>query len=168
MEVKYKQYFTSFFMEQRQKPWGHETWFAQTQFYAGKILYIKKGHRYSLQYHQYKIEDQFVSFGRVKFTYGYDKDNLQEIILSAGESFHVEPMMIHRAEALEDSWIFEVSTPQLDDVVKLEDDYGRSGSGNNPELDNQLNSEIDGKNKTACPHSAESQSRNAHGNSSAQ
>ena len=122
----------------KQKPWGREIWFAHTPQYAGKILELKKGHRYSLQYHERKIETQYVATGKVKFTVGTDQDHLQEKILNPGEAIHIEVGMIHRAEALEDSAIFEVSTADLDDVVKLNDDYGRSGKGNNEELDTKL------------------------------
>jgi mannose-6-phosphate isomerase len=120
------------------KPWGREIWFAHTEKYAGKILEVTKGSRYSLQYHERKIETQYVYSGKVKFTYGTDKDNLQEEILNSGDKIDVTPYTIHRLEALEDSEIFEVSTPELDDVVKLDDDYGRTGKGNNEELDNSL------------------------------
>ncbi|MFC1599769.1 cupin domain-containing protein [Patescibacteria group bacterium] len=120
------------------KPWGREIWFAQNDKYAGKILEIKKGHRYSLQYHEEKLETQYVYSGLVKMVYGKDEDNLKEIVLKPGDKFDVNPYTIHRAEALEDSEIFEVSTPHLTDVVKLHDDYGRSGKGNNEELDQKL------------------------------
>jgi mannose-6-phosphate isomerase len=120
------------------KPWGREIWFAYSDQYAGKILELKKGHRYSLQVHEAKIETQYVYSGKVKFTVGTDENNLEEKILGPGEKLHVPVGMIHRAEALEDSQIFEVSTPELDDVVKLDDDYGRSGKGNNETLDRQL------------------------------
>jgi mannose-6-phosphate isomerase len=120
------------------KPWGKEIWFAHTGKYAGKILHVKKGHRYSLQYHEKKEETQYIYKGKVKFTYGTDKDNLQEKILNPGDKIDVHPYTIHRLEALEDSEIFEVSSPELDDVVKIEDDYGRSGKGNDEELDKKL------------------------------
>jgi quercetin dioxygenase-like cupin family protein len=120
------------------KPWGEEIWFASTDKYAGKILKVKKGHRLSLQYHEKKQETQYLYKGQVKFTFGKDKDSLQDVILNPGDKFDVHPNTIHRVEALEDSEIFEVSTPELDDVVKLEDDYGRSGKGNNEELDQKL------------------------------
>ncbi len=120
------------------KPWGREIWFAHTTQYAGKILEVKKGHRLSLQYHEKKEETQYVYSGKVKFTFGKDQDNLQEIILNPGDKFDITPYTIHRVEALEDSEIFEVSTSELDDVVKLSDDYGRSGKGNNEELDMKL------------------------------
>ncbi len=120
------------------KPWGREIWFAHTEKYAGKILEVTKGSRYSLQYHEKKIETQYVYSGKVKFTYGTDENNLQEKILNKGDKIDVSPYTIHRLEALEDSEIFEVSTPELDDVVKLDDDYGRTGKGNNEELDQTL------------------------------
>lgn len=122
----------------KQKPWGREIWFAQTEHYAGKILELKKGHRYSLQYHERKVETQYVLEGKVKFTVGSDQTRLEEKILNPGEALHIPVRVLHRAEALEDSKIFEVSTPDLDDVVKIEDDYGRSGKGNNEKLDAEL------------------------------
>ena len=123
------------------KPWGKEIWFAQNDNYAGKILEIKKGHRYSLQYHEEKEETQYVYSGKVKMTYGKDRDDLKEIILQPGDKFDVRPYTIHRAQAMEDSQIFEVSTPHLTDVVKLHDDYGRSGKGNDENLDKQLHNQ---------------------------
>jgi len=120
------------------KPWGEEIWFAHSSSYAGKILRVKKGHRLSLQYHEKKSETQYLYKGKVKFTYGTDKTTLKDAILNPGDKFDILPYTIHRVEALEDSEIFEVSTPELDDVVKLEDDYGRSGKGNNDDLDKEL------------------------------
>lgn len=120
------------------KPWGKEIWFAHTDKYAGKILHINAGHRYSLQYHEQKRETQYIYSGKVKLVYGTDKDKLQEKILNPGDKFEVHPYTIHRLEALEDSQVFEVSTPELHDVVKLEDDYGRTGKGNDEDLDTKL------------------------------
>jgi len=120
------------------KPWGREIWFAHTDHYAGKILEIKKGHRYSLQYHEKKEETQYILKGKARFTYGTNQDSLQEKILNEGDKIDVLPYTIHRLEAIEDTEVLEVSTPDLDDVVKLEDDYGRDGKGNNEELDNKL------------------------------
>ena len=125
-------------VEIKVKPWGREIWFAHTDKYAGKILEISKGHRYSLQYHEKKRETQYIYSGQVNLIYGTDKDDLQEKILNPGDKIEVHPYTIHRLEALEDSQVFEVSTPDLDDVVKLEDDYGRTGKGNNEELDQKL------------------------------
>ena len=120
------------------KPWGKEIWFAHTDKYAGKILHINKGHRYSLQYHEQKRETQYVYSGKVKLIWGDHPDHLEEMILNPGDKIEVIPPKIQRLEALEDSEVFEVSTPELDDVVKLDDDYGRSGKGNNEELDSNL------------------------------
>ena len=106
----------------KHKPWGREVWFAQNEHYAGKILEVKKGHRLSLQYHNQKIETQYVYKGRVKMIFGDDVNSLNEKILQAGEKFEIIPKTIHRVEALEDSEIFEVSTPELNDIVKLQDD----------------------------------------------
>ena len=122
----------------KEKPWGREVWFAHTDRYAGKILEVNKGARLSLQYHEKKCETQYVFEGKVKLTYGTDEKNLQEKILSAGDKFDIYPYTIHRIEGLENSKIFEVSSPELDDVVKLADDYGRTGKGNNEELDKTL------------------------------
>lgn len=123
------------------KPWGKEIWFANQPEYAGKILHIKKGHRYSLQYHEKKKETQFLIKGKVKFYLGKDQSALEEFIMEPGDKLDIIPGTIHRAEALEDSEIVEVSTSDLDDVVKLADDYGRSGKGNNFELDAKLSQE---------------------------
>lgn len=124
------------------KPWGQEIWFADTDSYAGKILIIEKGHRYSLQYHERKKETQYIYSGKIKLTVGDSLDNLTEIILNPGDKIDVNPGTFHRMEAIETSEIVEVSTPDLDDVVKIEDDYGRSGSGNNFEADEKLHNQI--------------------------
>lgn len=120
------------------KPWGHEIWFAVRPEYVGKILHIKKGHRYSLQYHEKKTESQYLLSGKVKFLIGKNEKKLEETILHPGDKLDIPPLTIHRAEALVDSDILEVSTNDLDDVVKLSDDYGRTGKGNNLDLDAKL------------------------------
>lgn len=122
----------------RQKPWGREIWFAWTQKYAGKILEIKKGHRFSLQYHEKKCETQFLVKGKVKFSIGKNPKKLTSRILTSGQKIDIPPRMIHRAHALTDAVLFEVSSPELDDVIKLADDYGRTGKGNNEKLDRKL------------------------------
>lgn len=127
-------------MKEVLKPWGKEIWFAVEPEYVGKILNIKKGHRYSLQYHEKKKETQYLLKGKVKFYLGENLENLQEIIMNPGDKLDVYPGMIHRAEALEDAEILEISTNDLEDVVKLADDYGRSGKGNNFERDAELHS----------------------------
>jgi mannose-6-phosphate isomerase len=123
------------------KPWGKEIWFANQPEYVGKILCITKGHRYSLQYHERKIETQYLIKGKVRFMLGDSEENLKEHIMEPGDKLDIHPHTIHRAEALEDSEIVEVSTNDLNDVVKLADDYGRSGKGNNFELDEKLSKE---------------------------
>jgi quercetin dioxygenase-like cupin family protein len=112
------------------KPWGEEHWLAHTDRYAGKLLILKKGHRLSLQYHERKHEVQYVDSGRIKYTLGsVDRpDEYEERIVEAGSTVILPPGAIHRMEALEDSRFFEVSTPELDDVVRLDDDYGRKGT----------------------------------------
>ncbi|MBI2634358.1 cupin [Candidatus Peregrinibacteria bacterium] len=129
-------------VEIKLKPWGKEIWFANNDKYAGKILHILGGHRYSLQFHEKKQETQYIYSGKVKLTYGTDQNNLQEKILNKGDKIDVHPYTIHRLEAIEDSEVFEVSTPELDDVVKLADDYGRSGKGNDHALDSNLHKNL--------------------------
>ena len=110
------------------KPWGEEWWFAQTDRYAGKILVIRKGHRFSLQYHRVKHETQFVWDGRIQLEIGPDPEHLETRILGPGAVTPIPPGTYHRLQALEDSHVFEVSTPELDDVVRVSDDYGREGT----------------------------------------
>lgn len=112
-------------MEQRtiDKPWGHETIWAHTKDYVGKILHINKHHRLSRQYHQHKEETFLVQSGELTLEIGMPVE--QTYILTAGQSFHCPPKTIHRMIAITDVEVIEVSTPQLDDVVRLEDDYNR-------------------------------------------
>jgi mannose-6-phosphate isomerase-like protein (cupin superfamily) len=109
------------------KPWGYELIFAKTERYVGKILHIDRGESLSLQYHEIKEETLFVVAGELKLTIEVDGER-RELPLRAGEAFHIAPRMIHRMEAIEDTDIAEVSTPELDDVVRLEDRYGRTGT----------------------------------------
>lgn len=125
-------------IEIKPKPWGREIWFAWTRQYAGKILELNKGHRFSLQYHEKKCETQLILKGKIEFTYGTSVKKLKTVKLSAGEKIDIPPKLIHRVKALEKSVIFEVSSSELDDVVKLADDYGRSDRGNNENLDRKL------------------------------
>lgn len=110
------------------KPWGHEEIFAETDGYVGKILFIRAGESLSLQYHRVKEETLRVLSGRVEFTAGDDADNLESFELEAGEVFHVPPGTVHRMSAVSDCELLEVSTPHLDDVVRLDDRYGREGT----------------------------------------
>ncbi|OFZ72509.1 MAG: cupin [Bdellovibrionales bacterium RIFOXYD1_FULL_44_7] len=109
------------------KPWGYELIWAHTKDYVGKILHINKGHKLSLQYHQIKEETILVNSGKMTFVFEDEQGVLQEISLLAGEAHHVPPGKKHRMIAVEDCDVFEVSTPHLDDVVRLEDGYGRVG-----------------------------------------
>ncbi|MBV9067680.1 MAG: cupin domain-containing protein [Acidobacteria bacterium] len=109
------------------KPWGYELIFAKTDRYVGKILHINRGESLSLQYHEIKEETLFVVAGELKLTIEIDGDR-RELPLHAGEAFHIAPRMIHRMEAIEDTDVAEVSTPELEDVVRLEDRYGRTGT----------------------------------------
>lgn len=110
------------------KPWGHEIIWAQTDRYVGKILFVKAGERLSLQYHEKKDETVYVLSGKMVFEVG-PKDKLREdLVMKAGDSYHITPHTTHRMIALEDTEILEASTPELDDVVRLEDKYGRAGT----------------------------------------
>jgi mannose-6-phosphate isomerase len=109
------------------KPWGYELIFAKTERYVGKILHINRGESLSLQYHEIKEETLYVVAGELKLTIEIDGDR-RELPLRAGEAFHIAPRMIHRMEAIEDTDVAEVSTPELDDVVRLDDRYGRTGT----------------------------------------
>jgi mannose-6-phosphate isomerase-like protein (cupin superfamily) len=111
------------------RPWGHEIRFAQNDKYLGKILYIKKGHRLSRQYHELKDETIFVQHGTLILELGSpDVSSFERKILGYGERFRILPGVIHRFCAPDDSpvTLIEVSTPEIDDVVRLEDDYKRA------------------------------------------
>jgi len=109
------------------KPWGHELHWAKTDRYVGKLIHVNKGHALSLQYHNQKDETIFLWSGRILFETDVD-GKLHGREMQPGEAVHVTPKTIHRMTALEDSDIFEVSTPELHDVVRLEDRYGREGT----------------------------------------
>jgi mannose-6-phosphate isomerase len=108
------------------KPWGHELWFAHTDSYAGKLLHVKAGERLSIQYHDAKEETSYLLSGRVLLSQGEDADSLAVTEVEPGAVWHNQPRVVHTIEALEDSVVVEVSTPELDDVVRLVDDYGRA------------------------------------------
>jgi mannose-6-phosphate isomerase-like protein (cupin superfamily) len=107
------------------KPWGYELIWAKTNDYVGKILHINKGHKLSLQYHQKKEETILLFKGKMNFVFENEKGELVDILLTAGEAHHIPTGKKHRMIAIDDCDVFEVSTPQLDDVVRLEDGYGR-------------------------------------------
>jgi len=112
-----------------EKPWGHELIWAETARYVGKILFVKAGESLSLQFHREKEESWLVQAGRAKLELGSAGDPvLNEEVIAAGAAFHFRPGTVHRVTALEDTTIVEVSTTELDDVVRLEDRYGREGT----------------------------------------
>ena len=108
------------------KPWGYEIIWAETARYVGKVLHIDRGQRLSRQYHRVKDETLRVLTGEMTLEVG-PADALTTLHMKPGDVFHVTPTTIHRMIALVDTDVLEVSTPELDDVVRLEDSYGRSG-----------------------------------------
>lgn len=110
------------------KPWGHELIWAHTDRYVGKILVIEAGQRLSLQRHLVKDESILVTSGRLRLTLEDESGTVQVEELGAGEHRHVPTGRIHRYEAIDRCELVEVSTPELDDVVRLEDDFGREGT----------------------------------------
>ena len=109
-----------------EKPWGHELWFALTDRYAGKLLHVRAGQRLSVQYHEAKDESSYLLSGRLLLHRGPSADSLVATELTVGAAWRNEPRQVHTIEALEDTVVVEVSTPELDDVVRLTDDYGRA------------------------------------------
>jgi len=117
------------------KPWGREIWFADQKMYAGKILEVTKGKRLSLQYHERKTETLYLVSGKVRLTYrelhpGEKHESTpinekNEFIWEPGLTIHIPVRTIHRFEAIEDSVLLEASTPDLTDVVRLQDDFAR-------------------------------------------
>lgn len=108
------------------KPWGYELIWAESEAYVGKILFVRAGHSLSLQFHREKDESWYVQSGRAELELGEVGDAvLKKEVISAGAAFRYKPGTVHRVAALEDTTILEVSTPQLEDVVRLEDEYGR-------------------------------------------
>ena len=111
------------------KPWGHELIWAETEQYVGKVLFVKAGESLSLQFHRQKDESWLVQQGRAKLELGSAGDPvLSQEVIAAGACFRFRPGTVHRVTAIEDTTILEVSTPHLDDVVRLEDRYGREGT----------------------------------------
>lgn len=108
-----------------EKPWGYELHWAKTDRYVGKVIHVNKGHALSLQYHNKKDETIFLWSGKILFEIE-ENGKLVAREMLPGESVHVTPPTVHRMTAIEDSDIMEVSTPELDDVVRLKDLYGRS------------------------------------------
>jgi mannose-6-phosphate isomerase-like protein (cupin superfamily) len=110
-----------------EKPWGYELRFVRTDRYAGKLIFIKAASQLSLQYHERKDEAFLVHEGTLELVLGRGEDQRVER-LGPGEGWRIEPGTVHRFRAVTDCTLFEVSTPELEDVVRLEDDFGREGT----------------------------------------
>ena len=109
------------------KPWGHETIWAHTDTYVGKILHIKAGQALSVQYHNVKDETVYLLSGNLIYRV-WDGDTPQDVDLKIGMAYRITPGTVHQMEAVTDCDVLEVSTPHLDDVVRLKDRYGREGT----------------------------------------
>ena len=112
-----------------EKPWGYELIWAESERYIGKVLFVKAGESLSLQFHRVKDESWLVQAGRARLELGSAGEAmLKEEVIGPGATFRFRPGTVHRVTALEDTTIVEVSTTELDDVVRLEDQYGREGT----------------------------------------
>ena len=111
-----------------EKPWGYEIWYAWTDEYVGKIIHVDAGCRLSLQYHEQKDETSYLLRGKMLLTKGPDPDHLTVTEIGEGHAWRNRPGEIHTIEAIADSDVLEVSTPHLEDVVRLQDIYGREGT----------------------------------------
>ena len=112
------------------KPWGHETIWAHTEMYVGKILHIIAGHALSMQYHEIKDETVYLLAGELRYREWLDGQDGEptDVNLTVGEAYRIRPHTIHQMEAITDCDILEASTPHLDDIVRLQDRYGREGT----------------------------------------
>ena len=111
-----------------EKPWGYELIYAATERYCGKVLFIRAGEQLSLQFHKEKDETIYVQSGRVELEIGDPGKPIDTEVVGPGRAFHLAPGTVHRLRALDDTMILEVSTPEIEDVVRLEDRYGRAGT----------------------------------------
>jgi mannose-6-phosphate isomerase len=112
-----------------EKPWGWELIWAEADQYVGKLLFVRAGEALSLQYHEVKDESWLVREGRARLELGeVDASELETVEIAADDAFRFRPGTVHRVTALEDTLILEVSTPHLDDVVRVDDRYGREGT----------------------------------------
>lgn len=107
------------------KPWGEELWISSNKHYIIRILHLNKGERVSFHYHKKKIETLYIIKGKAKYILQKPGEDVQERIIKPGDVLEHEPFEIHREEALEDMEIIEISTPPIEDIVRVEDDYGR-------------------------------------------
>lgn len=111
-----------------EKPWGWELIWAETEHYVGKLLFVRAGEALSLQYHEQKDESWLVQEGRARLELGKPGGELEVVEIGPDDTFRFVPGTVHRVTAIEDTLVVEVSTPHLDDVVRLEDQYGRAGT----------------------------------------
>ena len=111
-----------------EKPWGWELVWAETDDYVGKLLFVRAGQSLSLQYHEVKDESWLVQQGRASLELGEVGRELETLEIGPDDVFRYRPGTVHRVTAIDDTFIVEVSTPHLDDVVRLEDRYGREGT----------------------------------------
>jgi mannose-6-phosphate isomerase-like protein (cupin superfamily) len=111
-----------------EKPWGWELLWAEADEYVGKLIFVRAGEELSLQYHERKDESWLVQEGRARLELGTVGEERETIEIAPGDAFRYRPGTVHRVTALEDLLLLEVSTPYLDDVVRLEDRYGRQGT----------------------------------------
>jgi mannose-6-phosphate isomerase len=111
-----------------EKPWGWELVWAEADDYVGKLLFVRAGEALSLQYHEVKDESWLVHEGRARLELGDVDGDLEPVEIRAGDAFRFRPRTVHRVTALEDLLVVEVSTPHLEDVVRLDDRYGREGT----------------------------------------
>ena len=119
----------SFQPDRVEKPWGHELIWAKAEDYAGKLLFVRAGQALSLQFHREKDESWYVLGGRAELQLGEaGQAVLKTEVVGPGAAFRFPPGTVHRVRALEDTTILEVSTPQLEDIVRLDDEYGREGT----------------------------------------
>ena len=109
------------------KPWGHEIIWAHTDRYVGKVLHINAGHALSVQYHHHKDETVYLLKGDMKYWVKLG-DELEDVRLREGDAFRITPGTVHYMEAITDCDLLEASTPELDDVVRIQDRYGREGT----------------------------------------
>ncbi len=112
--------------QKAEKPWGFELLFAHTPKYAGKVIFVRKGHRLSLQYHEKKDESIYIYEGKALVEVEGSDGRMESTMLQPGQCIRIPPLTRHRLQAIEDTTLFEVSTPELEDVVRVEDDYGRA------------------------------------------
>ena len=112
-----------------EKPWGHELIWALTDRYAGKLLFVRAGHSLSKQFHKVKDESWYFHEGRAELELSAPGQAVEATeVVGPGAAFRLRPGTVHRLAALEDTLVLEVSTPHLEDIVRLEDEYGREGT----------------------------------------